>query len=202
MTWANYDIKLSSESLHINGISVMSAWETPAMYSIVDKLIRKEGSVLEIGYGMGISSDAILRKHPTSYTLIELNKNVMKIARKRTKNHTSMFSYIRDDWHNKLDIGKFDFIFFDTFDIRGQGNDYYVEFLKHCHNFMHEYTRLSIVIMDDKSYVETILPYFFENFEIFSQKLKNNKRTIYYPICSDPKDPLVGNRKKCQASNI
>ena len=56
---------------------VMMEWEKPYMEAMVEKL-NPSGDVLEIGFGMGYSANAIQKFDINSHTIIEADENVLK----------------------------------------------------------------------------------------------------------------------------
>ena len=56
---------------------VMMEWEKPYMEAMVEKL-NPSGDVLEIGFGMGYSANAIQKFDINSHTIIETDENVLK----------------------------------------------------------------------------------------------------------------------------
>ena len=101
---------------------VMMEWERPIMEVHAEILCQTKGSVLNVGFGMGIVDTAIASHGPSSHTIIEAHPDVYK-------------KMIADGWDKKPNVrifhgrwqdvvkseafravGKFDSVFFDTFD--------------------------------------------------------------------------------------
>jgi predicted methyltransferase len=98
----------------VKGFQVMMEWEKPYMEALVDNL-QPHGDVLEIGFGFGYSASQIM-KHPIkSYTVIECDKNAIKLAKKWAKKQPVPVNIIEGVW--QVEIHKvsqqFDCAFFD-----------------------------------------------------------------------------------------
>ena len=93
--------------------AVMERWETPMLQRQIDLLDVKDKDVLEIGYGMGITSEMIQKAGPKSHTIIECHPQVINYA-KTTFPYINNVNLIGDFWQNVImGIGKFDRIFYD-----------------------------------------------------------------------------------------
>ena len=56
---------------------IMMAWEQPIMQKMADLCVSEGDDVLELGFGMGILSDAIQAKKPASHTIVECHKDII-----------------------------------------------------------------------------------------------------------------------------
>jgi spermidine synthase len=93
--------------------AVMERWETPMLQRQIDLLDVKDKDVLEIGYGMGITSEMIQKSGPKSHTIIECHPQVINYA-KSTFPYINNVNLIGDFWQNVImSLGKFDRIFYD-----------------------------------------------------------------------------------------
>jgi spermidine synthase len=93
--------------------AVMERWETPMLQRQIDLLDVKDKDVLEIGYGMGITSEMIQKAEPKSHTIIECHPQVINYA-KATFPYINNVNLIGDFWQNVImSLGKFDRIFYD-----------------------------------------------------------------------------------------
>lgn len=110
------DSILIKEKLNTSrGKVVMDRVETPLMKRYADIVTQNGGHVLECGFGMGISSDFIYNSNIDSYTCIEVNDDIYKLALEWSKDKTNV-TILHGDWMDilpKLKI-KFDGIFHDT----------------------------------------------------------------------------------------
>ena len=94
---------------------VMEGWERPIMKKHIELLNVKDKDVLEIGFGMGISTTMIQEGQPKSHTLIECHPQVINYFMTQYE-HKDKIKLIPDFWQNViLSLDKFDCIFFDTY---------------------------------------------------------------------------------------
>lgn len=95
-------------------IYVMMDWENDLMKAHVDLL--PEGDILEIGFGMGISSNYIQQKGVKSHTIIELNPQILERLKKWSLDKKNV-RIITGDWvevRYKLIGREYDGIFYDA----------------------------------------------------------------------------------------
>jgi len=93
---------------------VMMAWEKPYMEACIEAL-QPSGDVLEIGFGLGYSANAIQTYPIRSHTIIEYHPTVMKRAREWSALKKGV-TLIEDTWQKGLSkLGTFDAIFFDDY---------------------------------------------------------------------------------------
>ncbi len=103
------DILLKDDSLQ-----VMMEWEKPYMEACID-VLKPHGDVLEIGFGLGYSSDQIQKHHPKSHTIIECDPAVIQKAKDWAKKYPNTI-IVEGTWQDKLQQVKvFDTIFFDDY---------------------------------------------------------------------------------------
>jgi spermidine synthase len=94
---------------------VMERWEELIMKKHIELLNVKDKDVLEIGFGMGISTTMIQEGQPKSHTVIECHPQVINYFM-TTYEHRDKIKLIPDFWQNVINsIGKFDCILFDTY---------------------------------------------------------------------------------------
>ena len=93
---------------------VMMEWEKPYMEAMVEKL-NPSGDVLEIGFGMGYSANAIQKFDINSHTIIEADENVLKKLREWAPLQKHKVNIIEGCWQYHLPsmTQKFDSFFFD-----------------------------------------------------------------------------------------
>jgi hypothetical protein len=98
---------------------VMMQWEKHYMQACIDAL-HPFGDVLEVGFGLGYSSERIQSYHPKSHTIIEYHPEVAKHARKWAKNYPNVM-IVEDTWQNALSkLGVYDAIFFDDYPLQSE----------------------------------------------------------------------------------
>jgi len=93
---------------------VMMEWEKPYMEAMVEKL-NPSGDVLEIGFGLGYSANAIQKFDINSHTIIEADENVLKKLKEWAPLQKHKVNIIEGCWQEKLPsmVQKFDKFFFD-----------------------------------------------------------------------------------------
>ena len=62
-------------------LTIMHEWETPLMERHADFVCERGGHILEVGFGMGISSQFIHENGPASHTIIEIHPQIAEKAR-------------------------------------------------------------------------------------------------------------------------
>jgi guanidinoacetate N-methyltransferase len=76
--WSDEEEILTDNALTIEGHPVMERWETPYMKMFAAVVTPHGGQILECGFGMGISAQAIQSYCPTEHVIIEFNDDVFK----------------------------------------------------------------------------------------------------------------------------
>lgn len=93
---------------------VMMAWEKPYMEACIEEL-QPQGDVLEIGFGLGYSANAIQQFPIQSHTIIEYHPTVIAQAQAWAQSKKGV-TLVEDTWQNSLKtLGQFDSIFFDDY---------------------------------------------------------------------------------------
>ena len=112
------DVHYLENSLHASGFGeccpIMSDDEDELMYETAQILCSNSGSVLNVGFGMGIIDSYIRELNPKEHTIIEVHPQVCKKAK------SMGFNPIKAAWEDVIpefiNTGrKFDSIYFDTF---------------------------------------------------------------------------------------
>ncbi len=108
------DILISNQKGHNQ---VMMEWEKPYMEACID-MLKPQGNVLEIGFGMAYSATQIQKYKPKSYTIVECDPVVIKKCKEWAKDYDNV-TIIESTWQeafsNKLYDKVYDEIFFDDF---------------------------------------------------------------------------------------
>ena len=104
-----------------SGVQVMMAWERPLMERMAAIAGARRGDVLEIGYGMGLSCDAVqaLRPRVRSHTIIEAHPQIIERARLWAEGRTNV-TIVEGRWQDVLPERVFDGVSFDVFGGLGQ----------------------------------------------------------------------------------
>jgi len=121
VAWNEAPAKFDKHTLKIAGHPVMEDWETSYMQRLAEIATFRGGSVLELGYGMGISAGFIEQNpHVKSHTVIECHPDVAKKAiddfRESVEQSTfHLFTGFWEDVTPQMADESFDGILFDTY---------------------------------------------------------------------------------------
>ena len=119
--WRNSKIQLTDERLEICGHPVMESWEEPYMKTLAEIATKKGGRILEIGFGMGISSKYINDQDIDLHIIIEGNFDVYTNALNFAMNSSVKTIPMLGFWEKLVGCfsdGTFDGILFDTYPIK------------------------------------------------------------------------------------
>jgi guanidinoacetate N-methyltransferase len=110
------DISISEQGLLIEHQQVMQAWERPLMTRMARGICTVGASVLEIGFGLGISAREIQSMRPRRHVIVEANPAVAEIARRWQTELKADIEIIESRWEN-ADFGHetFDGVLFDAY---------------------------------------------------------------------------------------
>lgn len=110
---AHYD----DSQLIIEGQQVMQDWERPLMKAMADVVTAGHGEVLEVGFGMGISSSYIQGRGVKSHSIIECNDAVIgQFDEWKSQYPERDIRLIRGKWQDVVgQLGQYDGVFFDTY---------------------------------------------------------------------------------------
>jgi hypothetical protein len=96
-----------------DGFQVMMEWEKPYMQALIKEL-NPTGDVLEIGFGLGYSSNEIQKYDISTHTIVEDNPVVLKKLYKWAGEQKHEVIVVEGSWQNVLDdLKTFDSIFLD-----------------------------------------------------------------------------------------
>jgi guanidinoacetate N-methyltransferase len=117
-TWRAAPAHFTKHSLLIHDHPVMEDWEEGYMAALAEVATRNCGTVLEIGFGMGISAECI-QEHPIEqHIVIEANEGVASrlfdFAEYARSPVTPMVGFWEDET-KKIPSGSIDGILFDTY---------------------------------------------------------------------------------------
>ena len=121
-----HQIAFSSSMFGAKVEQVMMDWESPLMQAHADIVCHNQGDILEVGFGMGISSTYIQSHNPASHTIIEIHPQIYERAQIWAADKPNV-NLIFSDWYDCVDtLATYDGIFFDTY-----GDVYYQEFINY-----------------------------------------------------------------------
>lgn len=115
--WDKSKAEFDDSQLVIEGQQVMQDWERPLMKAMAEIVSETHGDVLEVGFGMGISSTYIQKMGVKSHTIIECNDEVIENFNKWKEQYPqSVIKLIYGQWQNVADqLESYDGVFFDTY---------------------------------------------------------------------------------------
>lgn len=139
--WVESEARYSSEELRIRGFQVMQAWEDGYMKRLAQIACQNGGTVLEVGFGMGISAGYIQQQDIKSHVIVECHPDVVRRAQDTFKDEiaSGRMTIINGFWEDAVALFAdelFDGILFDTGPIEQE-----VEFF-HFYPFFPEAYRL------------------------------------------------------------
>lgn len=117
-SWRDAPAEFTDDTLRIKGHPVMERWETDYMNVLADIATHHGGTVLEVGYGMGLSADAIQRHSISEHIIIEANYDVLCKGQRNLQTSPILTRFLHGFWeeciHNIPD-NSIDGILFDTY---------------------------------------------------------------------------------------
>ena len=115
--WVQLPAVYTDLELTIGNWQVMQAWERPLMQILANAVASSHGDVLEVGFGMGLSAQAIIDSGCRSYTVIEAHPVVAEAARAWARRQAVPARVIEGFWQDVVpSLGPdFDGILFDTY---------------------------------------------------------------------------------------
>jgi len=95
----------------------MQSWEKPIMETMAEEVTQTEGDVLEIGFGMGIAANEIMKNGCQTHTIIEAHPEIAELARNWADKQEIPVTVLEGLWQNVIDKidETFDGILFDTY---------------------------------------------------------------------------------------
>jgi len=116
--WIDAKAVYSEHDLIILGESVMEDWETPYMQVLARIAAEKGGTILELGFGMGIASRFIQEYNIVKHIIIEANRHVAEMARKFAASSVCEVEILEGFWEDLIETipdNSIDGILFDTY---------------------------------------------------------------------------------------
>ncbi len=128
MSIVNSIYEYTDNAIWYGDIPVMHDAETKLMQDYAALITKNGGDILEVGFGMGISADAIISQGVKSYTVIEKNIHHYNKALAWAEDKSNVTVFL-GDWIDVIPTitAKFDGIFHDTFK-----DENYEKFLDFC----------------------------------------------------------------------
>ncbi|MBI4136990.1 class I SAM-dependent methyltransferase [Candidatus Roizmanbacteria bacterium] len=138
--WKQAPAIYNHHTLKILGHPVMEDWERPYMKQLARIATRKGGAILEVGFGMGISSGFIQESEIASHTIIEANHTVAEQAYLFARHTRVPTAIIEGFWEEGIDdipSGSIDGILFDTYPLSEREiHKNHFAFFPHAHRLL------------------------------------------------------------------
>ena len=94
---------------------VMMSWEQPIMDKMAELAVNEGDDVLELGFGMGILSNAIQLRKPKSHTIVECHPEIIVRLKEWASDKTNV-TIVEGDWLEKTEeLSTYDAILQDTY---------------------------------------------------------------------------------------
>src|SRR6056300_1354979 len=134
------DVKYTDQVLRsdVNTCHIMSDHETLIMEESAKVVCQNGGSVLNVGFGMGIIDGFIQQHKPEKHTIIDIHPQVIQKAHEMGFNECA--TILEGDWKGfvkqwREDGTKFDGIYFDTFSFE---DDQWFNFVKEVDSILNK----------------------------------------------------------------
>jgi guanidinoacetate N-methyltransferase len=130
------------QTLRILGHPVMERWEEPYMKRLAEIATSnaKGGTILELGFGLGISAKFIQAGAPKHHVIIEMNKAIAESARLFANQQNSQVTILEGFWQDlvpQLASESFQGILFDTYPLSEEEVDtIFYPFLEHAYRLL------------------------------------------------------------------
>ena len=97
--------------------AIMESWQIPVMEKMAEIVTCNGGSILEVGYGRGISASFIQKHKPQRHTIVECNKSICNSCRQWIAEQEGRdILLIEGKWQDVLtDLETYDGILFHTY---------------------------------------------------------------------------------------
>ena len=108
---------------------IMEEWQIPLMRAMAEVVTESHGSILEIGFGYGVSATLIQEQCVSSHTIIECNDSVVeRFFKWKDLFKENRIELVHGLWQDTIaDLGLFDGIFFHTYPLNEE------EYMKYVH---------------------------------------------------------------------
>jgi guanidinoacetate N-methyltransferase len=138
--WKDAPAKISEDKLEILNRSVMERWEEHLMRELAEIATSKGGTILEVGFGLGISAGYIQQHEIVEHFIIEANSDVFRkleeFAQQAKHKVTPIFGF----WQEVVDSlpsESFDGILFDPAILSEDDYKYgRTDFVKHAYRLL------------------------------------------------------------------
>ena len=157
---------------------IMEDWQIPVMERMSEIVNQGGGSILEVGFGRGISADFIQNHKPVKHTIIECNTAICQSAREWIKVQCGRdIKLIEDKWQNVIsDLETYDGVLFHTYPMDendhlhnvGQSNNFVEHFFETASKLLKKNGHLSYLTLESDSLSRGHQRSLFNHFESFT----------------------------------
>lgn len=140
---------------------IMEDWQIPVMEKMSEIVNQGGGSILEIGFGRGISADFIQSYKPTKHTIIECNTAIFNSAEEWKKRQEGQeIRLIEGKWQNVISkLETYDGVLFHTYPMDeddhlhnvGQSNNFVEHFFETASRLLKPNGHLSYLTLEPDS---------------------------------------------------
>ena len=124
--------------LIIDGQAVMESWEKPYMEKLAEVATRKGGHVLEVGFGLHLSADAIQTHNISEHIIIEANTDVFQMLEVWSKEQKHKVTGMLGLWQEQMALIKdnsLDGILYDAYPLnKAEQHIHQFDFLKQAYS--------------------------------------------------------------------
>ncbi|WP_261559334.1 class I SAM-dependent methyltransferase [Frankia tisae] len=115
-------------TLLVSGQEVMQTWEAPLMRALAQAVTARGSTVLEIGFGLGLSAGFVQEIGPARHVIVEANPRTAEVAGQWARADSRRgVEIVTGRWQDVLPgLGRFDGVLFDTYPMDETEVDEYV----------------------------------------------------------------------------
>lgn len=163
---------------------IMEDWQIPVMRKMSEIVGQGGGSILEIGFGRGISADFIQSHKPSKHTIVECNAAICRSAREWIKENSGKnIKLYEDKWQNVVsDLDTYDGVLFHTYPMDendhlqnvGRSSNFAEHFFEAASKLLNKNGHLSYLTLESDSLGRGHQRSLFDHFDSFTlSKLAN-----------------------------
>ncbi len=138
--WIDATAEFSEGRLSIHGHPVMEDWETPYMKRLAGIVATRGETVLEVGFGMGISAQHVQQGSVGRHIVIEANRDVFRCLEEFAQRAPGLVVPVFGFWQDVLptiENESVDGILFDTYPLKDEEvHCNHFPFFEHAHRIL------------------------------------------------------------------
>ena len=139
-SWRDAHAEYDRGTLTILGHPVMQAWEAPYMRRLAEIATSNGGTILEVGFGLGISARFIQHYRPAKHIIIEANTEVYEGLEAFAASSEQPVEPVLGFWQDvlpNLAEASFDGVLFDTYPLgEDEIHQNHYPFFEHAHRIL------------------------------------------------------------------